>query len=206
LDKIALDLGCPPDAIWNHAKNAELKRLRDPNLLLPGDILWVPESNQKWLRVSAGSTSRFVASVPMTTMRLQFGDSGAPIANEPCVIDGTGGERDGTTDATDADGCLVLKVPVRVSVCRVSFPARGLVYDVHIGHMDPIDAPTGVGRRLHNLGYFDLATDDGSSPTASDPRSERAMAIAAFQAEHGLPVTGLLDDETKGKLVDVHGS
>jgi LysM repeat protein len=52
--------------------------------------------------------------------------------------------------------------------------------------------------RLKNLGYYTGEQDSVSC-------EEAIGAIARFQAEHDLPSTGVLDDETKAKLRDVHG-
>ncbi len=44
LMKIAHAQGFDADVVWSDPKNEGLERTRDPNLLHPGDLLWVPES------------------------------------------------------------------------------------------------------------------------------------------------------------------
>ena len=42
--KLAHTLGFDADEVWNDPKNAELKKLRkDPDMLVAGDVLFVPE-------------------------------------------------------------------------------------------------------------------------------------------------------------------
>lgn len=57
----------------------------------------------------------------------------------------------------------------------------------------------GVQARLRNLGY-NVGPVDGRF----GPRTSRALA--AFQADHGLEVSGHSDATTRDKLVEVYGS
>jgi hypothetical protein len=47
--------------------------------------------------------------------------------------------------------------------------------------------------------------DDDSSDQAAVPADPLSLAIAAFQDDNGLDVTGRIDDNTRSKLVEAHG-
>jgi peptidoglycan hydrolase-like protein with peptidoglycan-binding domain len=71
-----------------------------------------------------------------------------------------------------------------------------------IGDMDPIEEGSGVWKRLEHMGYLSELDvgPDGAAPAAL------YKAFARFQADHGLNVTGVLDDATKAALARLHGS
>lgn len=196
LEKIAHAMSFDPDQVWNDPKNAELKKQRDPNMLHPGDILYVPDRKRKWLPLKVGAENLYVASVPATTVHLSFKHLNKPRANEPYVIHGMGEPEEGTTDG---DGALEVRVPVHVREIQVTFPQSYVTYAVHIGDMDPIDEPSGVRKRLQHLGFYPA---DG----AADLDVADAQGIRAYQRARGLPETGTLDDATKASLLEDHGS
>src|SRR6185503_19739164 len=48
------------ETIWNRPENAELKNKRDsPNLLLPGDRLFIPDKDDKTVDAATGRLHRF---------------------------------------------------------------------------------------------------------------------------------------------------
>lgn len=200
LAKIAMRFGCSIAAIWDDPANADLAKLRDPNILLPGDVLWVPDVPRKWLPTQTGATNVFNVIVPTIPVRLVFGDESAPFANEACEVDGLPDSGEDPPETTDGDGALVLEVPVYVWAVQVTFPDKGLSYAVQVGFMDPIDTPVGVRKRIHNLGYYDIDSNEAGADEA------QILAIAAFQAGEDLPVTGEFDDDTRAALLAAHGS
>jgi hypothetical protein len=201
LTQIAFALRVDPEAVWNDPKNAELNSRRDPNLLHPGDVLFVPDSPPTPLDIEVGTTNRYVADVPTTQVQLQFQDADQPYANEPYSADLAGQVEEGTLDG---NGSLTLEVPIHVREVRLTFPKRKITHVVQVGDMDPIDEPSGVRKRLQHLGY--MAADE-SGTLDEDLRDEYTKAaIALFQEAMGLKATGELDDATKGALVKAHGA
>jgi hypothetical protein len=196
LEKIAHALGADPDAIWGDPKNADLKQQRDPNLLHPGDVLYVPDPKKKWLELKASADNLYVAKVPRTKVSLSFKDLNKPRANAPYVIHGMGEPEEGQTDG---DGAIEVLVPVHVREIKVTFPKDYVTYAVHVGDMDPIDEPSGVRKRLQHMGFYDH--DPGADLEAADRRG-----ILAYQRARGLPQTSILDAATKAKLLADHGS
>ncbi len=187
------------EAVWNDPKNSELRaRRKDPNILRACDILYVPEPPPpKKFVLKVGATNTFVSSIPTTTLGLCFSRCGKPLANATCTV-----TYSSTTDsnATDGDGKLTLTFPVNTSSVTVKFPDIGLVRTVRVGHLDPVDEPTGVVQRLRNLRYISAHACVDTTDTQSV-----SQAIAAFQRGEGVPVTGEMDSATRAKLEEVHG-
>lgn len=199
LEKIAHALRVEPDEVWNDPKNADLKQKRDPNLLFPGDILYVPEKEPRWLPLTMGSDNMYVATVPRTKVRIVFKDADQPRANQKYVILGMGEAEDGTTDG---DGAIEIQVPVHIREIQVAFPDAKMLYPVRIGDMDPIDEPAGVRKRLQHLGYIWAS---GGDEGEIDLDTADRLAIQCFQQDQGLSVTGTMDDATRSALLAAHG-
>ena len=64
--------------------------------------------------------------------------------------------------------------------------------------MPPAGDPKGAQIRLQNLGY---RSGEATGTLDADTRK----AIASFQSDAGLPVTGVLDKATAAKLTETHG-
>ncbi|HEV8320741.1 MAG TPA: carboxypeptidase regulatory-like domain-containing protein [Myxococcota bacterium] len=97
---------------------------------------------------------------------------------------------------TDAAGNVTVDVPVGTTQVVVTFAppdSEGLVdWPVQLS-LPGVDTEPGLVGRLKNLGY------------AAD--TDRDFALFSFNADHGVAVTGALDDPpTRAKLVEVHGS
>jgi hypothetical protein len=192
-------MGFDADAVWNDPKNATLKKLRgSPNILCTGDVLYVPDAGpREWLRLSVGSTNRFVATIPGIALNLAFSLGGKAVAGADCIVHGMPPPNRFTTDG---DGKLALTVPVITQALTVEFPKIPLVRRVRIGHLDPSTEPSGVVQRLKTLGYF-------SPRTAVSPSDSHAIerAVSEFQKDQGLPVTGQVDADTQSALEKAHG-
>jgi hypothetical protein len=85
--KVAFEKRFDADAAWASAKNADLQTQRkDPNILAPGDVLFIPDAQDgpEPKSIEAGSTSTFVSPAPPTLVTVKFSDSG--LASQPCTI------------------------------------------------------------------------------------------------------------------------
>lgn len=205
LAKIAHARGFDADQVWDDPKNADLKALRkDPNILHPGDVLYIPEPKPPDLPISGGSSNEYSATIPMVKVTIQFKDEGGLHANEKFVVDGGAVPAEGTSDG---DGTVTFEVPVHVGSVRVDFPAHQLAYEVRVGGLDPVEESSGVASRLAHLGYgLDAAHEELREKLFGKDEGRLARAIADFQRDHGLPETGLLDDATRAALKEAHGS
>jgi hypothetical protein len=189
--------------VWSHERNADLRQMgRTPELLAPGDILYLPVKPKEGMAFSAGTSNRYRAQVPTVKVSLAFKDADRVLSDEPYEVHGLGTDgSDGQTEArkTDADGKIELELPVTTREVSIVFPIQNVAYEVRVGDMDPVAELSGVQKRLENLGYL---------PRDRESASEGAYlqgAIAAFQKQHGLSPTGTLDQGTTRLLKDEHG-
>ncbi len=183
--------------------NGELKEVRkDPDMLQAGDILMVPDEPKKELDLKAEQENNFVATVPKIAVSLAVTDDEEPLADEAYVVEGLGDDEERTTDA---DGFVSFEAPVHVREVTVKFVNVDLAFRVGIGELDPIDTDAGVRMRLTQLGFYGPKLA-GADRYVAKSDAQLAAAIAAFQGAQGLDVTGEMDDATRDKLLEVHGS
>ncbi len=69
---------------------------------------------------------------------------------------------------------------------------------IAFGKLNPVTDVSGVQQRLTNLGFTCRVTGEVDDPTTE--------SIARFQSQHELDGGGALDDATRDKLAEVHGS
>lgn len=184
-------------AIWDHPENAALRRLRsNPNLVAPGDEVFVPDVEPKQLQGATGQAHHFVVSREAVTLRLRLVASGEPVANAGCTL-----EADGCSVAgrTDGDGVLEVAVPAELRRARLVVDDRPDAWWIEIGALPPPDGVEGARARLRNLGYH-----VGTGSVRALDEATRG-AIAEFQRAHGLEPTAELDDVTLRTLVQAHG-
>ena len=193
--KIAFQYGFHPDTIWNHPDNAALKLERkDPYVLLPGDVVVIPDKRIVQYGRATDQRHRFQRKAVPEILRVQVWSLGEPARNRGYLIDLDGHVERGTTDGS---GMLIHPVPPNLERAQVTLDS-GEEFLLEIGHLDPIDTIVGVKKRLKNIGFYrDPNPPDG---TMND---ELIEALEKFQADQGLPVTGELDAATKQKLKEV---
>lgn len=198
---VARRFGVAWKTLWDHPENARLKALRkDPEVLLAGDVLFVPEAPDAARTASAGTGAKHAFQVDLDPVwiRLQLVAGGAPRAGKQYVLE----LDDGTTreGVTDGDGLVAEKVPAmtRTATLRLESPDLGTEeYVLRLGHLDPVSEAAGVRQRLRNLGFHCEAL--------GAPDEDLRGALALFQQTEGLAVTGELDAGTRNKLREVHG-
>jgi hypothetical protein len=179
LRRIAFNLGFDADEVWNDPANADLRSLRpNPDILLPGDLLYVPDDGPppKPHDLVTGSTNTFQApDPPMTSFSVQFvgGPESKPVAGKAYVIQEMS---DQSGLSTDGEGIAKFKVPVTMDSITVVFadPDVG-TYVIAIGGMDPIDTLAGANKRLQNLGFVDR----GAVESVAEAEEVRAGCAAS---------------------------
>jgi N-acetylmuramoyl-L-alanine amidase len=161
-------------------------------------------------------------------LRLQILDcEGEPRAGVKCAIS-IDGELTGQT--TDGAGRLQIKIrPHAVEAIVLyddsdGYPVRRTL---QLGGVDPGSEEKGIRQRLANLGYCELDTDvmESANTETSDANEDSddsdleadesadsdaeiddlAYAIWAFQSSQNIQPTGRLDDQTRQKLMNIHG-
>jgi len=198
VSSIADQFHVPSNIIWNAPQNTDLKQRRwDPNILMPGDELFVPDLQT---RQDAGATEQrhtFQVSREKVTLKLRILDEGEPRANEPYVLKI---DTDLIEGHTDDDGQLEHAIPPQVerAVLRLGKDEEAQDYILKLGHCDPLSEMTGVQARLKNLGYYDGLVDGVNS-------KHTKQALGEFQHDHDLKVTSQIDDPTRNQLKSQHG-
>jgi N-acetylmuramoyl-L-alanine amidase len=192
--------------IWDHAQNAELKKQRqNPNVIFPGDQLFIPDKSEKKETRSTGQRHQFVLKTEKLKLRLVLEDLyEKPIANAQCVLRI---DNEPFQMTTDEQGKIEkdIKPGVRSAVLTIKDPETAIndvLVPIRIGHLDPVDKVSGQKARLNNLGYF-----AGPLEKQSDEENKAMFlsAIEEFQCDHGLAVDGKCGAATQAKLKQVHG-
>ncbi|HVX84767.1 MAG TPA: peptidoglycan-binding protein [Phycisphaerae bacterium] len=202
LSSIAHDAGFSGiDTIWNHPNNADLKtRRKNPNVLFPGDSLFIPDHQDKSVPGATRRRHRFRVKRPKLALRIVLEDNDeTPLANLTCTLEV---DNDSHSLTTSAAGLIEQKIEPDDKQARLLFPDPDLPFQreipIKIGNLDPIDTPSGQVARLTNLGYF---LGDPDKPDKMDVRS----AVEEFQCNHTLPVDGKCGPATQAKLKEIHG-
>lgn len=204
LSKLASLLRFDAQSIWNDPRNQELKKRRaDPEILLPGDVLYIPDAPPAPCLLRKGTKNRFVAAVTKVRVRTCFRDhEGSPFKALQYKVEGLG---EPITGVTDVNGLVDFDVDVGVREVRVVFPDRLEHYDLRIGDLDPIDEPTGANMRLEHLGYYGWMLAGRAEPSLGLDTECLRLALRAFQRDRKLPETGMLDAATTSALREAHG-
>lgn len=184
-----------PRVIYDHPANAELKRARpDPNVLLAGDEVVIPD--RKLRTVTGGTEQRyhFVVDRQPTYLRLRLlNPDDTPRSGLPYRLEYQGQIHPGTTGA---DGSIVQEVPSWLpgALLTVTDGGREEKYQVALGYLDPVTDSGGLKQRLKGLGYY---VDVPGVPEDVCLRH----AIHAYQHANDLPPTGYPDSHLYHKLV-----
>ena len=99
LASIAAHYGFSVDTIWDLADNSSLKEKRkDPNTLVPGDVVVIPDRREKVVSCETAKTHRFKLSADSTICRLQMFEDEKALANQEFELKIEGKSYTGTTD------------------------------------------------------------------------------------------------------------
>lgn len=188
------------ETIWNHPDNAGLKQLReDLNILFPGDIVVIPEKTPRIATAPTDQLNKFVKKSVRVQVRLRLLD----LKRQPRASVDYIATVDGINSSGQSDGDGYITISARPDSqqlkLKVTEGAKTDEYTLPLGSIDPIDELSGVQQRLTNLGY-PCGSEQGT------PGELTRAAIRAFQKEMNLNLTGELDDATRQKLEQFHGS
>jgi len=183
VESIAAQFGLAWEQVWNHPDNVELRKHRDPNVLLPGDFLSIPERILRWESCVTDREHSFVLKGRSSKLVLVLKDFDKPRASEKYVLSVDGLLVSGTTDQNGRLEALI-EPGARTGRLLVGPSSALEEYTLQLGHIDPIQEVTGIEARLRNLGY---------------------RSLAEFQKKYRLDVTGQPDEPTLKKLRDEYG-
>ena len=192
-------------ALYDHPDNTDLRKTRpNPNILLPGDKVFVPEKGEpKRVDCSTEMLHRFTVKIPRAGLRVVLEDPDEkPLAGKKYVI--KIGEKE-IQGVTGADGLIETEVPL--NECNASLSAWLDAEDTNdpdfesellIGHLDPVATVSGIQARLKNLG-FHCDVDGVLGPQTN-------AAISRFREKNGMAadVEDPIDDALRDKLVELH--
>jgi hypothetical protein len=188
--------------IWDHAQNKQLKDLRkNPNVLAPGDILFIPDKTPKKESRPTGKTHRFRIKNETILLRLILEDLyGKPVANAGCDLNIDGQP---FHVVSNADGKIEQEIPLTaqngdIVVTDGKTPLMNVKLQIQIGYLDPVDVLSGQKARLSNLGYYLGSLDE-------DDDVQFRSAVEEFQCDNDLTVDGICGPNTQAKLKLIHG-
>lgn len=186
------------DTITAAPENAELFAARpDPHQLAPGDVLTLPEKTTQAVSLPVDASHRLTVKRQQLLLRLKILDyTGEPVAGESGTLVAGDAKLDVTTDA---DGLLEATVPRTTRTAELEL--AGVKYELEVGGLLPSSSVDGVRARLNNMGYWTGVVGDDDSGEETEFR----LGIELFQDENDLTVDGVLSDECKAKVVEVHG-
>jgi len=196
LSSIAAKYGLFWEKIWNHPKNAQLREKRkDPYILYPGDVIFIPQKEDKEVAAATGQKHRFRRKGIPEKLELILCLEGEPRRNEDYELQIDGKLIRGKTDG---QGKVSISIPPGARQGKLILIKTGEEFNLDLGHLDPITEITGVQARLANLGF------DVEVSGKWDERSKEALR--QFQKSNNLNPTGEIDETTRNKLKEVHGS
>jgi hypothetical protein len=197
MESIAFEKGFLWQTLWNLPANAELKSNRQPNVLLPGDRVTIPDLQPfEKPGCPTDQTHKFVLQGAKTKLQLRFlDDRQKPRAGINYVLTIDGQKYTGTLDG---NGSLKQSIPANASQGSIQLltDPDPETYPLDFGHLDPDESQTGVRGRLNNLGF--TCARDG------DWDADLQRALMKFQTANNLPATGQLDDATRKALQQEH--
>lgn len=176
--------------IWNHPSNGDLRQLRqDPNVLYPGDKLFIPDRTPKELPRPTEQRHKFLKKGDSAKLKILLLDQDVPRAGVPYTLVIDGKTISGTTDS---NGYVRQPLPpnARSGKLLVGEGTTKDTFDLQFGFVDPVEQDSGVHGRLIDLGF------GGDNPKE---------AIKAFQKKQALNVTGDPDDDTRAQLKGTFG-
>ncbi len=187
ISSIAFRNGFAPDTLWAHPENVELQEKRsDPNALLPGDIVVIPDKTPETFTRMTGKRHTFQRRGVPEKLKVQFLKNGEPRANEPFELDIDGVITKGTTTG---DGKLDVWIDPAARLGTITFTNGGATYPLKLGHLDPVEEITGVQARLANLGLY-------QGPIDGELNGPTEAAIHLFQQREKIETESLLDEQT----------
>jgi hypothetical protein len=203
MDSIAALYGFPDyQVIYGDGANAELRQKRpNPNVLMPGDSVFVPEIKPPEHACATDARHKFILKRSKARVRLVLKDRDGPMAQRPYTL--TVGDRPPIDGVTDGSGLLEQPVPADAQTAQLRLQ-RGsdaksgfLVWTLQLGALDPHDVVSGAQARLNNLGFF-----CGKVDGIAGLRTQKALR--SFQKQRGLPQTGHIDAATTAQLLGLH--
>lgn len=180
------------ETVWNDSDNSDLRKQRDPNVLLPTDVIHIPEKKRRKEAASTGQRHRFRAPREKTRLIVRvLQPDGSPYASTDFKLTTPSCQ---VENVTDSDGWIDVEIAPTDDQASVEIADETLL--LLVGHLDPVDEQSGWTARLTNMGYL----REGES----DPINI-AAGVENFQSEFGLKVDAIVGPQTIAKLKQEYG-
>jgi hypothetical protein len=140
--------------IYEAAENAAFRARRpDPNVILPGDEIVIPERTKKSLSLATGERHRVVVKVPRRKLRVKLElPGGRALTGQPFELVVEGRTINGQVAA---ENVVEAEVPADATLATLLLPKLGFKVRVGIGHLDPVrDGAGGRTRAERRAGAF----------------------------------------------------
>jgi N-acetylmuramoyl-L-alanine amidase len=177
--------------LWDDPNNADLKKLREnPNVLLPGDQVFIPDRATRTESIPADARSSFVLEVKPLKLRVKLLD----LSDDPIDRIGKATTRAGPQDVSPQGHIYEADIDTLDTDVTLDFTSDPpLSVHLAVGSLDPVKEQTGQRERLNNLAYF------AGFSQQIDPQQFQ-WAVEEFQCDHkktdGLKVDGNIDEST----------
>jgi N-acetylmuramoyl-L-alanine amidase len=192
-------------SIYDHPQNADFqKKRRNPNLICPGDILYIPELELKQHSCPTDALHSFRLSRPLVKLRIRLLDrERQPYKYKKYKIELESSSKTWSGQTT-SKGLVEALIPADATAGKLQLwltdepdGQASMEMPMKIGHLDPADEITGVQARLNHLGFHCGAADGILGPKTS-------AALTRFQKRYKLNETGEMDGPTCDKLSELH--
>ncbi len=145
--------------IYNHPENASFREKRpNPNILMPGDEIYIPDVAPKTMNIRTGVMHTFVVKKQKQFVQLKLlAPTGKPLQEAKVEFTANGTNQ---TVFTDRSGQLEIEIesaehgdiPLAVFTSSDSEEAD-YQYTLQPGYLDPPETLSGLQARLNNLGF-----------------------------------------------------
>lgn len=183
-------------ALYEHPANEALRNERpDPNILAPGDQVYIPTSKAAEHGSPTDTRLRIEVATQPDTLEVELRTwRDEPYANAPYTLTVAGEVIHGDTDG---DGILRYeRLPPGVERIELQFATRQMA--LVIGGLDPVDTVSGIQGRLRNLCYYSGRCHGILDDATRD-------AISRFKRLHDLGDGPRITDALVEKLAELHG-
>jgi len=191
-------------AIYEHESNTDFRAKRDnPNIIFPGDIITIPDPKPVFKSLTSAKINVFKIKKHAEYFRADFKDSeGNSWSGKRVILSLDGVE---TESFVNDDGTIEIELAENspeTGTLSLYFDDESQepseIFEVSLGHLDPVDTETGIQARCRLLG-FDCGEVDG------DIAEKSTAGIKGFQAEYGLIIDGNAAAITQAKLKEIYG-
>lgn len=188
--------------IYEHADNSSLRAKRaNPNLLAPGDVVAIPDREERAEDAATGQRHTFVTRRPACTIELRFlAHDGSVLARRPVRLVIDGGE-----EQLQTNGEGRVSVSIRRDAAEGVATVDGHTFPFGLGMLRPVE-PTAAEADAPTEARSGAASQAQSGTPESTGRADAttAAAVRTYQTERKLSTTGTLDAATRAAILGEH--